>query len=134
MLSVVADTNVFLCFLTNDISSQSKSIEKRFKDAQEGRLLLAVLPITVVEILFQLENWYKFSRQDAVEKLILLFSPSWLELEDKEAVFEALTIYKESKIDFVDILTFSMAKKRNAQILSFDKDYDKLSPKLRLEP
>lgn len=134
MLSVVADTNVFLRFLTNDIPSQAKSIEKRFKDTQEGKLLLAVLPITVVEILFQLENWYKFSKQEAVEKLMLLFSPSWLELEDKEAVFEAFAIYKESKIDFVDILTFSMAKKRNAQILSFDKDFDKLSPKLRLEP
>lgn len=134
MPSVVADTNVFLRFLTNDIPSQAKSIEKRFKDAQEEKLRLVVLPISVVEILFQLENWYKFSKREAVEKLMLLFSPSWLEVEDKEAVFEAFTIYKESKIDFVDILTFSMAKKRNSKILSFDKDYDKLSPKLRLEP
>lgn len=134
MLSVVADTNVFLRFLTNDIPSQAKSIEKRFQDAQEGKLQLVILPITVVEILFQLENWYKFSKQEAIEKLILLFSPSWLELEDKEAVFEALALYKESNIDFVDILTFSMAKNRNSKILSFDKDYDKLIPKLRLEP
>lgn len=134
MFSVVADTNVFLRFLTNDIPSHAQSIEKRFKEAQEGKLRLFVFPITVVEILFQLENWYKFSRQKAVEKLILLFSPSWIEVEDKDSVFEAFALFKESKIDFVDILTFSMAKKRNAQILSFDKDYDKLIPKLRLEP
>lgn len=134
MLSVVADTNVFLRFLTNDIPSQAKFIEKHFKEAQEETLRLVVLPITVVEILFQLENWYKFSKREAVEKLMLLFSPSWLELEDKNAVFEALALYKESNIDFVDILTFSMAQKRNVKILSFDKDYDKLLPNLRLEP
>ena len=134
MLSVIADTNVFLRFLTNDIPSQAQSIEKRFKEVQEGKLSLVVLPITVVEILFQLENWYKFSRQEAAEKLMLLFSPSWLELEDKEAVFEAFTIYKESKIDFVNILIFTLAKKRNSKILSFDKDYDKLLPKLRVTP
>lgn len=134
MTTVIGDTNIFLRFLTKDVLKQALKVKKIFHQAEQGYLKIFVLHITVVEILFQLENWYDFSSQEASEKLIVLFSPSWLETEDKDGIFEALQMYKNSRIDFVDILTAILAKRRNLKILSFDKDYDKLIPKIRLEP
>jgi len=130
----IADTNVFLRFLTNDVPEQAERIERWFREAEKGKARFVVLQITAVEILFQLEHWYRFSRSQAVDKLISLFSPSWLEIEDKEAILTALNFYKDFQIDFVDILTWSIAKKRHLSILSFDKDYDKLPAKLRQTP
>jgi predicted nucleic-acid-binding protein len=134
MKTVIADTNIFLRFLTNDVPSQAALVEKRFRQAQSGKLKLRILPITIVEILFHLEKWYKHPKTKAVEKIQNLFSPAWMEVDDKDVIFEALCQYEISNIDFVDILTWSCAKKSKERILSFDKDFDKLNPKLRLNP
>ncbi|MBI2641060.1 PIN domain-containing protein [Candidatus Roizmanbacteria bacterium] len=134
MKKLVVDTNVFLRFLTNDIPKQAVRVEKRFKEAEKGKLQLIVLQITVVELLFQLQHWYDLNKSQAVEKLIRLFSPAWLEIDYKDAVFEALNRYKNSTIDFVDLLIWAISRKNKLAVLSFDKDFDKLEPKLRLNP
>jgi predicted nucleic-acid-binding protein len=130
----LADANIFLRFLTKDVLGQALKVKKIFEEAESGKLKIFLLHITAVEILFQLEHWYQFSKNEAAEKLISLFSPSWLIIEDKEIVLTALDIYKTIPVDFVDLLTWSLAKKRHLPILSFDKDYDKLEPRLRREP
>jgi len=134
MKTLIADTNIFLRFLTNDLPSQAIRVKEIFYEAEKGRLRILVLPITIVEILYQLQNWYDFSKVSAVEKLMSLFSPGWIELDNKDRVIEALEKYKDINIDFVDILTWAMAKAQNVEILSFDKDFDKLTPKLRRKP
>lgn len=134
MKKLIADTNIFLRYLTNDIPEQATRVEKHFKKAEKGKLQLIVLQITVVELLFQLEHWYGLKKTDAVEKMIRFISPAWFEIDYKDAVFEALNTYKSKSIDFVDLLVWAGAKQRKLVILSFDKDFDKLEPKLRLNP
>lgn len=133
MIAVV-DANVILRFLIDDVPSQTDKVERRFRQAKEGKLSLFVYHITIVEVLFQLEHWYKYPKEKAVDRLLFLFSPSWFELEQKEEVALALEMYKILRVDFVDVMLLTLTKKRNAFILSFDKDFDKLSPKLRIEP
>lgn len=134
MKTIYADTNVFLRFLTNDIPAQSEKVERRFKQAQSGKFAIVVLHITIIEILFHLERWYKLSKKEATEKLAQLLSPSWITTDHKDAVFEALQLYTEKNIDFVDLLTWNITKEAKTKLLSFDKDFDKLSPNLRLKP
>ena len=55
-------------------------------------------------------------------------------VKEKEVIFEALNIYRLNKIDLVDLIIWTTAKNENKKLLSFDKDFDKLSPKIRLEP
>lgn len=134
MSAFIADANIFLRFLTKDILSQAQLVRKRIKEAENGKYQLVVLHVTIVEILYQLENRYGFNREEAVEKLYLLFVPQWIAVEEKQLVFDALDAYKTNKIDFVDLLIWATAKKDGMKILSFDRDFDKLSPKLRLAP
>jgi predicted nucleic-acid-binding protein len=121
---------VFLRFLTNDVPAQAVRVEKRFKEAEKGEIILRILPITVVEILFHLERWYGYSKDKAIEKVESLFRPEWMRVDDKNVIFEALNNYLEVNIDFVDVLTFSYVKSSDQQVLSFDKDYKKLTPNL----
>ena len=130
----IVDANVFLRFLTNDIESQAKRVEDRFMAAEQGKIRLRVLQITIVEILFHLEKWYKLSKKDAIEKVRDLFSPEWIEIDDKDILFSALEDYRRINIDFVDLLMFNHAKKESINLLSFDKDFDKLNLDLREEP
>jgi len=134
MKCIYVDTNVFLRFLTRDIPDQSDRAEAYLRKAKKGELRMTVMHITILEILFQLERFYDVSRAEAVAKVALLIEPDWIQVDNKKVVMEALYEYKRNNIDFVDILTWSMAKAEHVGILSFDKDFDKLEPSIRLEP
>lgn len=102
--------------------------------AEKRQLRISILHVTIVEILFHLERWYNLPRGEAVEKLVILLSPEWIEVEKKEVVMEALYEYKNHTIDFVDIYLWTISKANNAHILSFDHDFDSLAPSIRIEP
>lgn len=133
-MNYLVDTNIFIRFLTRDVPEQADKIEKFFLKASQGKISLSVTNFTIVEVLYILESWYKLKKDDAVSKIQTLITPDWIGLEKKEIILEALQIYIEENIDFVDILNFVFAKERELKILSFDKDFDKLIPKLRVEP
>lgn len=134
MTIVIADTNIFLRFLTKDIQGQAEKVVERFNQAKTGKIKIFLLDITIVEILFQLEHWYRLSKKESCDKLLLLLFQPWINVDEKPAILLALTCYPAFNIDFVDLLTWSIAKTWDSKILSFDKDYDRLLPKLRLRP
>ncbi len=134
MSSVFIDTNVILRYLTNDVVGQAESVRRWFESVADGKIRAVVTHATLVEVLFLLEHWYKEKKEFAADKLLLFISPPWLEIFSKTAVNEALEVYKHSPIDFVDLLTWSLAKEEHAGILSFDKHFDRLDAKLRIEP
>ena len=134
MTTVVADANLFLRFLTNDIPFQARRSAERFKDAEKGKLRLILFHFVLIEILFQLENWYKLTRRETSIKLTEILSFEWIEIENKSFVVEALAAYPQTKIDFVDVLLYTLAKGENHQILSFDKDFDTFTTKMRIDP
>lgn len=134
MTSVVADTNIFLRYLTNDIPEQADRIAKRFADAKAGKLTVVVLHITIIEILFHLERWYHLSKADATGKLLILLSQPWIDVEEKPVVLTALRRYESVTIDLVDVLTGTIAQHRGYKILSFDRDFERLSRGLTLKP
>ena len=134
METVVLDTNVILRYLTNDVPAQAEKVKKRFLDAAKGKIQFETLPITVVEIIFQLANWYNLAKDDICRMILALFSPDWIIIREKEIIFEAISLYRLKNIDIVDLLVFVTSKNDNKKILSFDKDFDKLSPKIRLQP
>ena len=134
METAVIDTNIILRYLTNDIPSQAEKVKKRFLEASRGKIQFEILPITIVEIIYQLENWYRLSKDDTIQKLFALFSPEWMIVNNKEIIFEAMNLYRLKNIDFVDLFVFVTAKNEKNKLLSFDKDFDRLTPKIRLEP
>lgn len=134
MEKALVDTNIILRYLTNDIPEQARRVARRFVDAQQGNLELFLLYITVVEIVFHMTHWYKFKREDTAERVKLFLAFPWLEVERKDDVIHALTLYSKTSFDFVDILSWSLARAHGASLFSFDKDFDKLEPTIRLIP
>ncbi len=134
MKTAYVDTNVILRYLTNDVASLALRAKKWFQKAEEGIYKALVLHITLVEVVFLLEHWYKQDKRASVEQLLLFISPDWITVPSKGAVQEALEAYKETTIDFVDLLTWALAREEGAAIVSFDKHFDRLEPSIRVEP
>lgn len=134
MKKYLVDTNVIIRYLTQDLPDQAQRVKKRFLQAKRKEIILTLTGFTVAEILFVLESWYKLEKEDAISKVQTLITPDWIGLEKKEVILEALLCYREINIDFIDLLVWSLAKTEKIHILSFDKDFDRLYPKLRTEP
>lgn len=134
MKTVFVDTDVILRYLTNDVALLAKRAKDWFQKAAKGKYNVLVLHITLVEALFLLEHWYKQEKRASIEQLLLFISPAWVIVPSKRAVEEALDVYKETTIDFVDLLTWTLAKEEGANIVSFDKHFDRLDPSVRVEP
>lgn len=133
-MTYYVDTNIFVRYLTEDIPQQTELVEKRFQQAKQNQINLITTEFTIAEVLYVLQSFYKMDRGQAIVKVQTMISPRWINVERKEEVLEALLLYKTMNIDFVDLLNWAVAKENKAKILSFDKDFDKLTPKLRVEP
>lgn len=134
MNTCLLDANSILRYLTNDLPKQAQAVEKRLKQAQEEKIILKIASITIIEVIYHLENWYKLTKYDSCTKMLTFLSPEWILCENKGIVFEALSTYSKTSIDLVDLLLWSQAKNNGEKVMSFDRHFDKLTPKIRVEP
>jgi len=126
MESLILDTNVFLRFLLDDIPVQTKEATRVFVKAKSKRLKIYVPQIIIFEILFALSKYYKFPKNEVIEKVGTLLVTSYLDIEDRIAFKEALEVYKSKNIDFVDCFLICKSKETNYTLFTFDKNLSKL--------
>lgn len=123
----LADTNFFLRYLLNDLPSQADTAEKYLSLARTGAIKIICPAIIIFEIDFVLEKRLKVKKDEAVTLLKPLVAANFIEVENRQVIFEALSLYLKKNIDFVDCFLIIAARKIKAEVLSFDKDFKKLS-------
>jgi len=127
MKEYYVDSNFFLRFILKDNLNQWKVANDYFKEAKLEKVKLVFLTETIIEIEYVLRKVYKLSRKIILKYLLTLLSINNFEITDKELLKDALLYYVEKNIDFVDIIIFLKARSQNAEVLTFDKDFDKIS-------
>jgi len=127
MKEYYVDSNFFLRFILKDNLNQWIVANGYFKEAKLEKVKLVFLTETIIEIEYVLRKVYKLSRRIILKYLLTLLSINNFEIIDKELLKDALLYYGEKNIDFVDIIIFLKARSQNAEVLTFDKDFDKIS-------
>lgn len=127
MKKFVADTNIFLRFLLNDIPSQANESERYFKQAMEKEIEILVFSITIFEVIFSLGKYYGKTKKEIIELTKTIVSAPFLKVEDKEVFLEALKRYRNFNMSFVDIFIYCKTEIVNGNILSFDKHFKSLT-------
>ena len=131
MKTFFADSNFLIRFLINDVVPQALEAKEKLERARAGAIKIKVAQITIFEIAFTLEKFYKLEKSKTVGLLKSVVGMPYLDVEDRESFLEALGLYERVRVDFVDIFIYCKAGQNEAEILSFDKDFTKLS---RTEP
>lgn len=126
MKKLIADTNIFLRFLQNDVPSQANEAEKYFELAAKGEIEIQVFSIVIFEIVFGLEKFYGKTKKEAAELVKKVVAAPYLKVEDKEVFIEALRKYQKFNASLVDIFLFYKAEAAGGTILSFDKHFKRL--------
>ncbi len=129
------DTNVFLRFLLADHPTMSPQARHVFERARDGKLDLYTTELVVAELEWVLRSFHKQSKEMICENISTLLACANLEISGKRILRDALTIYKEKNIDFVDAYHASLVCTNGENtLISFDQDFDKLSELTRTDP
>ena len=70
MKQYLIDSNYILRYLLNDIPSQADTVERYFRQAKSGSVLISVPILAFVECVYILLNLYKLSKLEVVEMLM----------------------------------------------------------------
>ncbi len=116
------DTNVILCFLTQEPKHQAQQATQFFEQCERGGIPLKVSPMVIAELVFVLTGEaYQLPRKVVAEQLeIFLESPSF-QVEELETILLALKVFSQGKIDFVDAYLKAMAELMDYSLTSFDQ-------------
>lgn len=135
MKKAFIDANVILRYLTKDPLVMAEAALKIFTDAKMGKIALVIAPLTVAEVIWVLESFYGHSKIQVAETLTHFLFCDGLEVEDLDLLVEALTIYKEKKIDFADAsLAITALRKGPKIIYSFDQHLNRVDGITVLKP
>lgn len=127
MRELIVDTNILLRFLLNDVPKQTEEAKLKFEQAKAGSIKLVVPQIVIFETIFALTKIYGFEKNKVVDVIRVLINSDYLEVESREILYASLDLFRSSKVSFVDCFIASYAKSHNAEVLTFDKDLNKLS-------
>ena len=121
MKKILADTNVFLRLLLNDIPSQNKQVKNLLIKAKNKKIQVIVPSIVIFEIQFVLEKYYGFGKDEVLDKIRHILSTSYLDIESRQTFIEAASFYKDRNLSFVDCFLIAKAKLEKLELFSFDK-------------
>jgi len=119
---IFIDTNYFLRFLLDDVSSQNEKVKELFKQGAVGREKLFTSTIVIFEVFWVLSSFYKQKKEEIIKILRGLIGMSFINLAEAPIFDRALDIYEESSLEFEDCYNISYAKNNNmTKFASFDK-------------
>lgn len=127
----LVDANLIIRFLLKDHPSQSPAAKKILSNFQENLLLTDII---AAEIIWLLTSYYKFSKEEAIEKIYPVLNLPNIEC-NKSILIRALYYYRNFNIDYIDAyLTAYAEEEKLGGIYSFDKGLDKIKGIKRFEP
>jgi predicted nucleic-acid-binding protein len=121
----VVDANVIVSLLLGNERANFVRASIYFDQVREGTHAAYLLAAVVAECIYVLTKFYKVSREDAAGKLLALLDYRGIVAESQE-IRRALTLYRGSKVDFVDAFVAVIAKERGYGVFSFDRDLERL--------
>ena len=119
----IIDTNVVLRYLLRDHEAFYKKAESLFDQAFSGKKRIFLLDTVIAEVIYVLSGLYEVKRQEIAQILKDLLKAKGIITSDKDVLFDALTIFAEKNLDFVDCLICAYSKK--FPVVSFDKKVEK---------
>ena len=129
------DTNIFLRFLTDDIPAQADACEALFRKAIAGEISLYTTELVIAEIVWVLESYYELPKRDVQERVEKILNTPNMFCECKDMILNALTLYVDKNIDYVDAYNAVVLRNEGVtELYSYDTHYDAIGWLKRSEP
>jgi len=117
------DTNIVLRYLLNDNEKFTKKVAEILLN--EDVLVLAQV---IAEAIYVLRSTYNVTREEIADMLLDFCQMSSVYIENEKVLLFAIAEYRNSNLDFVDVLLYSHQKHTGMEVITFDR---KLQTKLK---
>lgn len=133
------DANVLVRFLTRDEEEKFQASRELFGRVERGEEELATSEAIIAEVVFVLSSRrspYQLPREEIREVLLPVLTLDGLDLPHKEACERALDLYAAfPRLDFPDALAVAHMEARGiTEVVSYDRDFDRVPGVVRVEP
>ncbi len=115
----LVDANVILRYLLKDNQRLYQMAEEFFHEVFSGKRVAIVLQSVVAEVVYVLMKVYRIPRVEVSEVLCEFFAAKGVKIQDRMVTLEALHLFAEKNLDFVDCLICAYG--REMEVVSFDK-------------
>lgn len=124
MVGRFIDTNILLRYLLNDIPEQADAAEAVIKEATEGKLTLQTNVMVIAELVWTCESYYALPKEEIRDKTLVILNTPGLEVENKGLIVEAILLYVDRNIDFIDAYNGCWMKVQGiTQVYTFDESH-----------
>jgi predicted nucleic-acid-binding protein len=122
----VIDTNLLVRYLTEDDLSKANDVKRLLLKAAQEEIRLLIPSVVIAELVWVLQSFYKLERSEIVPLLNAILHTRGVEVSDKTVVSDAIAIYRDEAIDFIDAWIVAFAKAAEVQaIYTFDRKHFK---------
>jgi len=123
---VVIDTNLLVRYLTEDDLSKANDVKRLLLKAEKNEIRLLIPAIVIAELVWVLQSFYKLERSEIVPLLNAILHTHGVEVSDRHVVSEAINLYRDKAIDFIDAWIVAFAKAADIQdVYTFDRKHFK---------
>jgi predicted nucleic acid-binding protein len=128
------DTNVLVRFLTGEPAEMAAKARRLVEQADQGEIVLVVLPVIVAELVYTLESFYGMERKEVATRLSSFLESRGVEAVEAARLRDALTRCRDRNAHFADAYLAAASVELANPIASFDRDFDKFKDIQRIEP
>ena len=130
------DTNIFLRLIARDDEKQYQECLQVMNKVREEKFQAFTSPLVLAEVQWTLGKFYQLKKDEIIRAMQAILSLRNLKIIEDADFQTAVTLYTSHSIKFVDCLIashFSILQ-GTLQILSYDKEFDKIKGVERVEP
>jgi predicted nucleic acid-binding protein len=129
------DTNIFIRHLLADHPEHSPRATAYLQRIEQGELRARITDIVIFEIVFLLERTYRQPKAAIVAAVQPLINLPGIILPGKRKFREVFTLYVELNLPFADAYYATLMRKQKvSEIVTFDRDFDRIPGITRHEP
>lgn len=114
MITQVLDTNILVRFLVKDHKTFSPQANVLFKEAEKRKINLYADEIMVAEVIWLLDSFYKYSREEIINQLKEVICQPWIINPRKELILATVELFRTTNLSYVDcwLATFDQKLKK----------------------
>jgi predicted nucleic acid-binding protein len=129
------DTNILLRHLLQDVPEQSTRASAYVLQIEQGAQRVRLADTVIFEAVFTLQRTYRVPRSAIAAALLPLIELPGMVLPGKRRFRVAFALYVDLNIAFGDAYHAALMRSlRLAEVVTFDREYDRVPGITRLEP
>lgn len=129
------DTNILLRHLLEDHPDHSPRATAYLARIESGEIRVRTADPVVLETVFTLQRGYRYPKRDIRSKLLPLIELPGIVLPGKRHFSRVFDLYVDVNLSFVDAYHAALMERlRLDEIVTFDREFDRLPGIRRMEP